>query len=81
MKEYRLMKNDYVTSCVFSTNDILELKNKILQIITENYNTCYYALAGIKKYEEDKYSGAWIDVWEDGKLIQSVDMLKSWEVK
>jgi len=81
MKNYKLMRTDYVTDCVYQTNDKDEMKNKILQIMTENYKNCYYALSGIDKYKENFYEGAWIEVYEDGNKIQEVSIEKGWELK
>ena len=87
MKKYKLMRTDYITECVYQTNDLIEMKNKVLEIITKNYQTLDYASSGIIKIdistqrELDFYEGAWIEVYEDDKLIQSVDMLKAWELK
>lgn len=74
MKQYRLMKTDYVTSCIYQTNDVMKMKNKIINILANLYKVHYYALSGISKLniEDLYYEGCWIDVYEDNKLIQSV---------
>ena len=80
------MRTCYVTECVFQTDDIIEMKNKILKIMTERYEAYYYDKAGISKLdiykirELDFYAGAWVDVYEDGKLIKSVSIEKAWEI-
>ena len=65
MKKYKLMKTDYVTSCIFQTNDLMEMKNKIIRILGDLNKSYYYALSGISKLRvEDLYfDGCWVDVW------------------
>lgn len=82
MKRYNLMNTNGVTDCVWSTHTAEEMKNKVLEILTESYKNCYYALAGISKYPGNHpLITAWIEVEEDGKVIQEVDLFKAWELK
>lgn len=82
MKKYRLMNTNGVTSCVWQTDNAEEMKNKILEILSESYKNCHYALAGISKYKGDHpLITAWVEVEEGGKIIQEVSVLNAWELK
>ena len=77
MKEYRLMKTDGVKSCIYQTKDLMEMKNKIINILSKLYKVHYYALSGIISFIDKNdlfFEDCWIDVYEDNKLIQSVSI-------
>ena len=83
MKEYKLMKTDYVTSCIYSTNDLITMKNKIISILATQYQNYKYALSGIRKLDpkQNYFESCWIEVYENNKLIQSVSIEKGDELK
>lgn len=73
MKEYKMYRTDYMTDLVFKTNNLEEMKDFVIKILRENYKICMYALSGISEYKKNDFEGAWIEVWENGKKINSVD--------
>lgn len=81
MIEYRIMETNYVTSCVFKTNNLSELKDKVMEVLKDNYLNERYARAGIRKPNPTIYEGAWIEVYVDGIKVESLDYYDAYKLK